>query len=82
MDGRCNSGTRLRSHSAAGGAGRTRALAARAVALFRSIGPYAALELILPGGSVLALLLWLYRHRGAAASAPPPLLHNQHISCC
>jgi hypothetical protein len=29
----------------------------------RSFGPYFAMELILPGGSVLALLLWLYRHR-------------------
>jgi hypothetical protein len=30
---------------------------------FRTLGPYFAVELILPGGSVLALLLWLYRHR-------------------
>jgi hypothetical protein len=29
----------------------------------RSLGPYLAVELILPGGSLLALLLWLYRHR-------------------
>jgi len=26
-----------------------------------AFGPYLAIELILPGGSVLALLLWLYR---------------------
>ncbi len=32
-------------------------LAGRAGAL----GPYLLIELILPGGSVLALLLWLYR---------------------
>jgi hypothetical protein len=25
------------------------------------IGPYLAIELILPGGSLVALLLWLYR---------------------
>jgi hypothetical protein len=32
----------------------------------RELAPYAALELIMPGGSVMALLLWLYRrHRGA-----------------
>jgi hypothetical protein len=37
--------------------------AARGVALVRSLGPYAAIELLLPGGSVLALLLWLYRRR-------------------
>jgi hypothetical protein len=27
----------------------------------RELGPYAALELLLPGGSVVAVLLWLYR---------------------
>jgi hypothetical protein len=27
----------------------------------RQLGPYALLELIVPGGSVLAVLLWLYR---------------------
>ena len=33
----------------------------RATYAVRQLGPYAAIELILPGGSVLALLLWLYR---------------------
>ena len=33
---------------------------------FRSLGPYLAIELILPGGSIVALLLWTYRHRAAA----------------
>jgi hypothetical protein len=33
------------------------------VGQLRSLGPYLAVELILPGGSLLALLLWLYRHR-------------------
>ena len=33
---------------------------------FRSLGPYLAIELILPGGSIVALLLWTYRHRSAA----------------
>jgi len=37
--------------------------AARGLALVRSLGPYAAIELLLPGGSVLAVLLWLYRRR-------------------
>jgi hypothetical protein len=27
----------------------------------REFGPYAALELLVPGGSVIAVLLWLYR---------------------
>jgi hypothetical protein len=36
----------------------------RALALLRSIGPYAAIEILLPGGTLIALLLWLSR-RGA-----------------
>lgn len=32
-------------------------------ALLRSLGPYVLIELLLPGGSVIALLVWLYRHR-------------------
>jgi hypothetical protein len=31
----------------------------------RTFGPYFAVELILPGGSVIALALWLYRNRVA-----------------
>ena len=31
----------------------------------RQFGPYAAIELLLPGGSLLALLLWLYRRHRA-----------------
>jgi len=29
----------------------------------RSLGPYVAIELILPGGSIIAVALWTYRHR-------------------
>ena len=32
----------------------------------RSLGPYLAIELILPGGSIVALVLWTYRRRLAA----------------
>jgi len=32
----------------------------------RSLGPYLAIELLLPGGSIVALVLWTYRHRAAA----------------
>jgi len=39
------------------------AYAAIAVAKLRSFAPYALMELILPGGSVMALLLWLYRRQ-------------------
>ena len=35
----------------------------------RSLGPYFAVELLLPGGSIVALLLWTYRHRTAARPA-------------
>ena len=28
----------------------------------RKASPYLAVELLLPGGSVIALLLWLFRH--------------------
>jgi hypothetical protein len=31
------------------------------VAVLKDFAPYAAVVLILPGGSLLALLLWLYR---------------------
>jgi hypothetical protein len=33
----------------------------RGLAGARELGPYAAVELLLPGGSVIAVLLWLYR---------------------
>ena len=33
----------------------------------RGLGPYLLVELILPGGSLIALLLWLYNHRPARA---------------
>lgn len=30
-----------------------------------AVGPYLLVELVLPGGSLIALLLWLYNHRSA-----------------
>ena len=33
----------------------------RGLALLRSVGPYAAIEILLPGGTLIALLLWLSR---------------------
>jgi len=41
----------------------------RALLLARSLGPYAAIELLLPGGSMLALLYWWYRRRMRRARA-------------
>src|ERR1700677_1920481 len=42
--------------------------AAAVIARFKALAPYALIELVLPGGSVVALLLWLYRRqmKGAA----------------
>ena len=36
------------------------------VAKLRNVAPYALMELVLPGGSVMALLLWLYRRQTKA----------------
>ena len=33
------------------------------LAKLRAAAPYALIELVLPGGSVMALLLWLYRRQ-------------------
>jgi len=40
-----------------------RAFVAAVVPKLRDIAPYALMELVLPGGSVMALLLWLYRRQ-------------------
>ena len=37
--------------------------AAAAYVRLKAVAPYALMELVLPGGSVMALLLWLYRRR-------------------
>jgi hypothetical protein len=39
----------------------------RLVSSIRQLGPYAALELALPGGSLIALALWTARHHPMAA---------------
>src|ERR1700721_4471461 len=52
--------------------------AAAAIARLKALAPYALIELVLPGGSVMALLLWLYRRRkngvgfGKFSVRPPP----------
>jgi len=38
-----------------------RVWAARAFAGLKELAPYAAIELVLPGGSLVAILLWLHR---------------------
>jgi len=37
--------------------------AASVIVRFKALAPYALIELILPGGSLMALLLWVYRRR-------------------
>lgn len=44
-------------------------LALKVIAAGRTFGPDLAIELMLPGGSLVALLLWLYRtHVGLSNS--------------
>jgi hypothetical protein len=40
------------------------------IAKLRNLAPYAALELVMPGGSVMAILLWLYRRRKQQRRCP------------
>jgi hypothetical protein len=52
---------------------------ARGLVALRAVGPYAAIEIILPGGTLLALLLWMYRrHRRVQPKAFTQ--HLQHVS--
>jgi hypothetical protein len=36
--------------------------------VLKEFAPYAALEILLPGGTLIAILCWLYRRRRAAAT--------------
>ena len=42
------------------------AYTAAAIAKLRRLAPYVAIELVMPGGSMMALLLWLYRRHSRA----------------
>lgn len=37
--------------------------------VIKKFAPYAAIELVLPGGTVLAILFWLFRRRRVASSS-------------
>ena len=52
----------------------------RGLALLRSAGPYAAIEILLPGGTLIALLLWLSR-RGAFTTNVSRGLQSAAIVC-
>jgi hypothetical protein len=43
----------------------------RAAQVVRQLGPYAAIELLLPGGSLLAIALWLCRRNRLARQVRP-----------
>jgi hypothetical protein len=43
------------------------AYAVTVIGKLRELAPYAAIELVLPGGSLMALLLWIYRRQKRAA---------------
>lgn len=40
-------------------------LIAKIIACIRRAGPYLAIELILPGGSLIALILWIAKNRSS-----------------
>jgi hypothetical protein len=52
----------------------------RVLALLRSAGPYAAIEILLPGGTLIAVLLWLSR-RGAFTTGAGRDLQSVAIVC-
>jgi hypothetical protein len=54
----------------------------RAVALLRSAGPYAAIEILLPGGTLIALLLWLSRRGAFTTSAGRDLQSAAIVRAC
>jgi hypothetical protein len=37
----------------------------RLAGALRALGPYAAIELLVPGGTLIALALWVFRNRSA-----------------
>ncbi|HEU4389324.1 MAG TPA: hypothetical protein VFV34_16085 [Blastocatellia bacterium] len=52
------------------------------IQVVRNASPYLAVELLLPGGSVIALLLWLFRHqfkKGAGRLGMPGIGHHGWI---
>jgi hypothetical protein len=56
---------------------------AGAIAGLKEFGPYAAIELVLPGGSLIAILLWLHRRRASGPGvrgtlARPIAAHTMH----
>jgi hypothetical protein len=64
---------------------RVAAWIARIGAILRQLGPYAAIELLLPGGTLMALLLWCYRRTAyirARACTPQSAAHTHLCMQC
>lgn len=49
--------------------------------LAKQAGPYVLLELLLPGGTLFALLLYVYRSGALTALQPMPVLCPQYAHC-
>jgi hypothetical protein len=47
---------------------------AAVIVRLKVLAPYALIELVLPGGSVMALLLWLYRRRKSGLASDDCLM--------
>jgi hypothetical protein len=63
------SGASFASRLISGLAARVAPALARGLTALRALAPYAAIELLLPGGSLVALVLWLYRRYKKATPA-------------
>jgi hypothetical protein len=48
----------------------------RGIAIVRAIGPYAVIEIVLPGGTLLACLLWLYRQHQSGKPVRPIIIRS------
>jgi hypothetical protein len=40
----------------------------RLASVLRTLGPYAVIELLVPGGTLIALAVWVYRNRASLAA--------------
>lgn len=54
---------------------------ARALSAVRTLAPYAAIEILLPGGSLIALVLWLYQQRKNAQPNPQAYAFLRYGTC-
>jgi hypothetical protein len=48
----------------------------------RSLGPYVLVELILPGGTLIAILLYLYQHKPSLVRSPELAQQASACACC